>query len=187
MPKYKGICNRGNTCYMNSLLQALYMTPEFREVIYNWRYDKEIHGSTHDSIPYQLQKLFASLQTGDAPYGDTKDLIQSFHWDSNESFEQNDIQEFWRVLFEAIELSSEACSKYISQIFSGYFEGYIKCTKCNRESSRDEKYQDIQLTIVDEEHKVVNRSIESSLIHFLQPEVLDGSDMYLCDNCKSKV
>lgn len=27
---YKGLSNIGATCYMNSLLQTIYMTPEFR-------------------------------------------------------------------------------------------------------------------------------------------------------------
>lgn len=50
------------TCYLNSLLQALYMTPEFRNALYNWEY---VDGSEKDealSIPYQLQKLFLNLQ-----------------------------------------------------------------------------------------------------------------------------
>lgn len=34
--KHIGMCNQGATCYMNSLLQALYMTPEFRQFIYSW-------------------------------------------------------------------------------------------------------------------------------------------------------
>ena len=33
---FAGLGNQGATCYMNSLLQALYMTPEFRKMLYAW-------------------------------------------------------------------------------------------------------------------------------------------------------
>ncbi|RLU15476.1 hypothetical protein DMN91_012470 [Ooceraea biroi] len=59
---YVGLVNQAMTCYLNSLLQALYMTPEFRNALYNWEY---VDGSEKDealSIPYQLQKLFLNLQ-----------------------------------------------------------------------------------------------------------------------------
>ena len=34
---YKGLGNQGATCYMNSLLQALFMTPDFRKMIYKFK------------------------------------------------------------------------------------------------------------------------------------------------------
>lgn len=38
--KYLGLSNQGATCYMNSLLQTLFMTPEFRTAIYSWKYNQ---------------------------------------------------------------------------------------------------------------------------------------------------
>lgn len=48
-----GVCT-GATCYMNSLLQTLYMTPEFKKSLYQWRYDESADGAPHTSIPYQV-------------------------------------------------------------------------------------------------------------------------------------
>ena len=38
------------------------MTPEFRSHILSWKYEEVLHGKKEDSIPFQLQKLFARLQ-----------------------------------------------------------------------------------------------------------------------------
>ncbi len=35
-PTYVGLANQGATCYLNSLLQSLFMTPEFRHAIYRY-------------------------------------------------------------------------------------------------------------------------------------------------------
>ena len=59
---YAGLVNQGATCYMNSLLQALYMTPEFRTIMYKWNYVEERDGSAEQCIPFQLQKLFGNMQ-----------------------------------------------------------------------------------------------------------------------------
>ena len=103
--KYIGLANQGATCYMNSLLQSLYMTPEFRQFIYSWKYNEDLHGNKDYCIPYQLQKLFANLQLSRRNYVDTKGLTKSFGWEGAMSFEQHDVQELCRVLFDAIEQS----------------------------------------------------------------------------------
>lgn len=59
---FRGLVNQAMTCYLNSLLQALYMTPEFRNALYKWQFDFNANIDESKSIPFQLQKLFLNLQ-----------------------------------------------------------------------------------------------------------------------------
>jgi len=59
---YRGLVNQAMTCYLNSLLQALYMTPEFRNALYKWKFDFDANIDESKSIPFQLQRLFLNLQ-----------------------------------------------------------------------------------------------------------------------------
>jgi ubiquitin C-terminal hydrolase len=46
---YIGLSNQGATCYMNSLIQTLFMTPEFRNGLYNWSFEEKIRNDTSKS------------------------------------------------------------------------------------------------------------------------------------------
>ena len=156
------------------------MTPEFRKAILKWRYNPDVHGSKEYSIPYQLQKLFAELQLSNKDHIDTKSLTRSFGWTSNESFQQQDIQEFFRVLFDAVEKSFELTGESfttINEVYQGQFNNYVKCLECNRESTRIEAFQDMQLPIKNEFGMgVVNSSVEMAIENNLKPETLDGDN-----------
>lgn len=89
---YKGLANIGATCYMNSLLQTLYMTPDFKQAIYLWQYNDRLHPKPADSILYQLQRLFAKLDMRFPGPVDTRDLVKSFQWEDEEAQMQQDIQ-----------------------------------------------------------------------------------------------
>ena len=58
---FVGLVNQAMTCYLNSLIQTLFMTPEFRNALYRWRFDGTEEEQAK-SIPFQLQSLFLKLQ-----------------------------------------------------------------------------------------------------------------------------
>ncbi len=93
---------------MNSLLQTLFMTPEFCRALFAWRYNPKKDGPEQGCIPLQLQRLFARLLLSQCAYIETKNLTDSFGWFGNEVFQQQDVQELMRVLLEAIDKTFKA-------------------------------------------------------------------------------
>ncbi|XP_034133114.1 ubiquitin carboxyl-terminal hydrolase 47 isoform X1 [Drosophila guanche] len=182
---YVGLVNQAMTCYLNSLLQALYMTPEFRNALYRWEFDND---NVAKNIPYQLQKLFLNLQTSPKSSVETTDLTRSFGWDSTEAWQQHDIQELCRVMFDALEqkFKNTKQANLISNLYEGKMNDYVKCLECNTEKTREDTFLDIPLPVRPFGSNSAYGSIEEALRAFVQPETLDGNNQYLCEKCKKK-
>uniref|UniRef100_A0A7G3B1T1 Ubiquitin carboxyl-terminal hydrolase 47 n=1 Tax=Lutzomyia longipalpis TaxID=7200 RepID=A0A7G3B1T1_LUTLO len=182
---FVGLVNQAMTCYLNSLLQALFMTPEFRNALYKWEFDGV---GESKSIPYQLQKLFLKLQTSEKPAIETTDLTRSFGWDSTEAWQQHDIQELCRVMFDALEqkFKNTQQADLINQLYQGTMIDYVKCLECGTEKSREDTFLDIPLSVKPFGSTVAYGSIEEALRAFVQPETLEENNQYSCDTCNKK-
>lgn len=127
----------------------------------------------------------------EAKYVSTKPLTKSFKWDANDSFTQHDIQEFARVLFEALELSFEDDNsenvEAINDLFKGESLNYTKCLESDYESVHLEKWLDLQLIIENQWEKIYNDRLEKSFISYLKPEKLEGTNQYECPLLNKKV
>uniref|UniRef100_A0A182P466 Ubiquitin carboxyl-terminal hydrolase 47 n=1 Tax=Anopheles epiroticus TaxID=199890 RepID=A0A182P466_9DIPT len=185
LPHFRGLVNQAMTCYLNSLLQGLYMTPEFRNALYNWEFDGE---DEVKSIPYQLQKLFINLQTSPKSAVETTDLTRSFGWDSAEGWQQHDIQELCRVMFDALEHKFKRTEQadLINRLYQGHMIDYVKCLECNTEKQREDKFLDIPLPVRPFGSTVANECVEDALQGFVKPEILNESNQYFCDTCNKK-
>ncbi|CAC5397449.1 USP40 [Mytilus coruscus] len=194
-PRYQcglaGISNQGATCYLNSLLQTLLYTPEFRESLFDLTEDElgsfdsnDIPGKKVRVIPLQLQKLFTRLLLSNQQSISTTELTDSFGWNNKEELQQHDVQELNRILFSAVEASLVGTSgkDLIKRLYHGTLVNQIICSVCGKVSEREEDYLDLTLTVTG------NNSLEEALYgSFVDMESMDGKNQYKCESCNKLV
>ena len=119
---FVGLDNQGATCYMNSLLQTWYMTPEIRQALY--RLDPESilnvkHMKATDAeikqlksrarprkVPLHLQKLFTELQCSSKQSISTSALTtEGFGWKDGDAQIQHDLDALYLALVDAVNQS----------------------------------------------------------------------------------
>uniref|UniRef100_A0A0N5BA67 USP domain-containing protein n=1 Tax=Strongyloides papillosus TaxID=174720 RepID=A0A0N5BA67_STREA len=185
---YVGLVNQAMTCYLNSLIQSLYMTPEFRNAVFAWESSDLSSTDQGKSIAFQLQKLFLLLLTSDQRALETKALTASFGWNSNEAYDQHDVQEFCHIMFDALEHTWRKSNHkdLISKFYRGKIEDYVKCLNCKNERIKEDLFLDIPLTIKKFGSNDSFTSVEQCLREFTNPEILNGNNKYQCEQCKSK-
>eukprot|EP00768_Dysnectes_brevis_P005381 gnl/Dysnectes_brevis/3864_a4994_1059.p1 GENE.gnl/Dysnectes_brevis/3864_a4994_1059~~gnl/Dysnectes_brevis/3864_a4994_1059.p1 ORF type:complete len:1192 (+),score=334.97 gnl/Dysnectes_brevis/3864_a4994_1059:42-3617(+) len=177
-----GLQNQGATCYLSSLLQSLFFTPEFRELIYKFKYDAVRDGERKRCIPLQLQRLFARMSLTSIVATSTRDLTTSFGWDNFEVLAQHDVQELNRVLFEALEVvwaDDPTLKTRLAELYEGKQVDKLHCLECDYASENATQYSDISVTVRDD--------IRSSLAEYITPERLEGDNAYNCSGCSKKV
>ncbi|CAL1527379.1 unnamed protein product [Lymnaea stagnalis] len=183
-----GIDNQGATCYLNSLLQTLFLTPEFRDRLFSLSegdlgslQDRDKPNAKVRVIPLQLQRLFAQLLLSDQQSVSTADLTNSFGWTNREEFQQHDVQELNRILFSAIEESLVGTSgqNIINELYHGTIVNQITCSKCKKISEREEDFLDLTLAVAG------TPGLETALKQcYCHVEVMDGQNKYRCETCK---
>ncbi|XP_014745385.1 PREDICTED: ubiquitin carboxyl-terminal hydrolase 40 isoform X2 [Sturnus vulgaris] len=186
-----GIKNQGGTCYLNSLLQTLLFTPEFREALFSL--GPEELGTLDDSrkpdakvriIPLQLQRLFAQLLLLDQQAASTTDLTESFGWSSHEEMRQHDVQELNRILFSALETSLVGTSGHdlINRLYHGIVVNQIVCKECKNISERQEDFLDLTVAV-----KGVAGLEEALWNMYVEEEYFENDNLYRCGACDKLV
>uniref|UniRef100_UPI00398F4C3B ubiquitin carboxyl-terminal hydrolase 40 isoform X2 n=1 Tax=Pristiophorus japonicus TaxID=55135 RepID=UPI00398F4C3B len=186
-----GIKNQGGTCYLNSLLQTLLYTPEFRESLFALGpeelgnlSDKDKSESKVRVIPLELQRLFAHLLLADQLAASTSDLTDSFGWTSNEETSQHDVQELNRILFSALESSLVGTSGHdlINRLYHGIVVNKIVCKECGNVSERQEDFLDLTVAV-----KGVSGLEEALCTFYVEEEHFDNDNLYQCGRCEKLV
>ncbi|KAE9356132.1 hypothetical protein PF008_g3760 [Phytophthora fragariae] len=201
---HAGLVNPGCICYMNSLVQQLFMLPSFCQGLLaldcsqvtadksssSWREEVE-----------QLQKLFASLAYTNYRSSDPTAFALS-HKDmdgnSTDVHVQMDADEFFSLLLDRLEMfirpkpvtkSSDAGDRavlddddkdFMARCFGGVLVNQILTQQGNL-SEREEKFFALSLEVSKKRH------LAESLELYVLGETLEGENAYFCERVQRKV
>lgn len=170
--KYHGLAKEGATCYLNSVLQVLFMTKDFREAVMRHTNENSQFFDQH------LKALFEDLQNHTAK---TDAIIKTLGIDN--VYEQHDAAEYFEKILTLT-------SPQASQIFHGMLAKKTTCCKCLTETDIDIPFWHLPLALVDsctdtkgsEGYRVVD-----GIDDFFRMTELNGENQMYCDQCDDKV
>uniref|UniRef100_A0A667FYP7 ubiquitinyl hydrolase 1 n=1 Tax=Lynx canadensis TaxID=61383 RepID=A0A667FYP7_LYNCA len=202
---YFGLVNFGNTCYCNSVLQALYFCRPFREKVLAYKSQPR----KKENLLTCLADLFHSIATQKKKVGviPPKKFITRLRKENElfDNYMQQDAHEFLNYLLNTIadilqeerkqekqngrlpngNIDSENNSSppdptWVHEIFQGTLTNETRCLTCETISSKDEDFLDLSVDVEQ------NTSITHCLRGFSNTETLCSEYKYYCEECRSK-
>ncbi|PWN50103.1 cysteine proteinase [Violaceomyces palustris] len=201
--KAAGLNNHGNTCYMNSVMQALAHTPPLAFALLSQdvadlegQWGGPSKASNFDAAASMQAFVRRSLQgskSTTSPFEFNKNL-KAFARPLRQG-RQEDSHEYLRFLLEAMQqccLSKAPKSlkpddplrqtTFVHKIFGGRLRSRVTCHACKHNSDTFDPYMDLSLDV----RKGID-SLTDALSAFTAKDRLTGSEKYRCDSCKRKV
>ncbi|TGZ58518.1 hypothetical protein CRM22_009611 [Opisthorchis felineus] len=206
--RYFGLVNFGNTCYCNSVLQALFFCKPFREKVLQYRLTKSHKKETLLSC---LADLFHAITTQKKSVGQIapKKFISRLKRENGafDNYLQQDAHEFLIYILNEISdilqaeqqadqqlrkaersdndknpdsISADRSQNWIQDIFQGCLTNETRCLTCENVRTKDEDFLDLSVDIAQ------NCSIVYCLKFFSDTEMMQSENKYYCEFCRCK-
>ncbi|NWI11808.1 UBP38 hydrolase, partial [Crypturellus soui] len=175
-----GLINLGNTCYMNSIIQSLFMASDFRHSVLN------LAEGNSQPLMTKLQWLFAFLEHSQRPAISPESFLSASWPPWFTPGAQQDCSEYLKYLLDRLHeeektgkriyqklkessFMSQAIEQHylkktlIEKMFGGKMMTKIRCLKCLNVSSREEAFTDLSLAFPPPDRHVLSTGSASVL------------------------
>lgn len=185
-PVGAGLLNLGNTCFLNSVLQALSHCDFLINAIDSSHHSEHCAGAAEGCVLCAFERHIRIARSMTDPIA-PEQIVQCLPTISSTLTlgEQEDAHEFLRCTVDALQRSvppeiTKRKEEYPFSLFAGSVKNIVKCMKCKKVSSRIDPVEDLELEISKA------RNLQVALSNFTSNEMMTGDNKYYCENCRAK-